>query len=190
MPKIVDHEEYKKQVLEKCIDIFYKQGYRNVSLRDIAKHLKVSVGSLYYYFPSKKELFLEMYKMLQEKSKKEFHEILKDCKNSYQKVEKFLLTLLDNPTIVQKQTILLFDLIREDDPENVKKIAFYFIRQFALSIQEELDISFEESQMILVFIAGLVQGNFIINNKKFFKPPVSEFLKVFKNELNNKKNQS
>lgn len=187
MPKIVDHEKYKTYVLEKCVDIFYEQGYRNVTLRDIAKHLKVSVGSLYYYFPSKKELFLEMYKMLQENSKKEFHQILKESKTPYEKVEKFLNTILENPTIVQKQTILLFDLAREDNPQNVKKIAFYFIRQFALTLQEELNISFEESQMILVFIAGLMQGNFIINNKKFFKPPVLEFLKILNNQMNNNK---
>lgn len=183
MPKIVNRDEYKKTILESFIDIFYKQGYRNVTLRDIAKHLKVSVGSLYYYFPSKKELFLEMYKMLQENSKNEFHQILKNCTTPYEKVEKFLNTLLENPTIVQKQTILLFDLVREENPISVKKIAFYFIRRFALALQEELDISFEEAQMVLVFIAGLVEGNFIINNKKFFKPPVNEFLKILKQKL-------
>jgi AcrR family transcriptional regulator len=54
MPKIVDHDKYRQYVLENCVDIFFQRGYRNVTLKDIAKHLNVSVGSLYYYFPSKK----------------------------------------------------------------------------------------------------------------------------------------
>ncbi len=183
MPKLVNRDKYKKVILESCVDIFYKQGYRNVTLRDIAKHLKVSVGSLYYYFPSKKDLFLEMYKMLQENSKNEFHQILKDCNTPYEKVEKFLNTLLENPTIVQKQTILLFDLVREENPLSVKKIAFYFIQKFAFALQEELEISFEEAQMVLVFITGLVEGNFILDNKKFLKPPIKEFLKILRHKL-------
>ncbi|GIX41534.1 MAG: TetR family transcriptional regulator [Leptospiraceae bacterium] len=183
MPKVVDHDKYRQYVLEKCVDIFYQKGYRNVTLKDIAKHLNVSVGSLYYYFPSKKHLFQEMYKMLQQKSKEEFHEILKDCKTPYEKVEKFIKSILENPTIVQKQSILIFDLVREDSPKTVKKISFQFIRQFALILQDELQISFEQSQMILVFAAGLIQGNFILKNKKFFQPPVNEFLKLMKKEL-------
>jgi AcrR family transcriptional regulator len=183
MPKIVDHNKYRKYVLERCVDIFYQRGYRNVTLKDIAKHLNVSVGSMYYYFPSKKHLFQEMYKMLQEKAQEEFHQILKDCKTPYEKVEKFITTILENPTMVQKQSILIFDLVREDSPVTVKRISFEFIRQFALILQKELQISFEQSQMILVFAAGLIQGNFILKNKKFFQPPVREFLKQMKKEL-------
>jgi AcrR family transcriptional regulator len=183
MPKIVDHDKYRQYVLENCVDIFFKRGYRNVTLKDIAKHLNVSVGSLYYYFPSKKHLFIEMYKMLQKKAKEEFHEILKDCKTPYEKIEKFVNTILENPTTVQKQSILIFDLVREESPEIVRKSTFQFIRQFALILQEELDISFEQSQMILVFVAGLIQGNFILN-KKFFRPSVKEFLELLKKDFN------
>jgi hypothetical protein len=123
-----------------------------------------------------------MYKMLQKKAKEEFHEILKDCKTPYEKIEKFVNTILENPTTVQKQSILIFDLVREESPEIVRKSTFQFIRQFALILQEELDISFEQSQMILVFVAGLIQGNFILN-KKFFRPPVKEFLELLKKDF-------
>ncbi len=183
MPKIVDHNKYRQYVIEKCIDIFYEKGYRNVTLKDISRHLNVSVGSMYYYFPSKKHLFQEMYKILQQKAQEEFHYLLKDCKTPYEKVEKFVITVLENPTIVQKQSILIFDLVREDSPELVKKISFQFIRKFALILQEELLINFDQAQMILVFVAGLIQGNFILKNKKFLKPPVQEFFKVMKKEL-------
>lgn len=183
MPKVVDHEKYKQYVLEHCVDIFYKKGYKNITLKDIAKHLGVSVGSLYYYFPSKKHLFLDMNRNLQKKAKEEFHEILKDVKTPYKKIEKFLLTLLRNPTIVQKHAILLFDLVREDSSQQVKKEVFHFIREFAINLQEELKVSFQDAQMILVFIAGLMKGNFMLKNKKFFEPSVNNFLYLIKKKI-------
>ncbi len=184
MPKIVDHEKFKKFILEKCVDIFYEKGYRNVTIKDIARILKISVGSVYYYFPSKKELFYDMYKMLQEQSRKEFHQLLKDCKTPYEKLEKFLYYVLQNPSIVQKQTVLIFDLAREETHSIVKKDVFNFINDFNISIQEEIGVNFHQSQMILTFLAGLMQANFILNNRKLLDIPVREFLNILKKSIN------
>jgi AcrR family transcriptional regulator len=57
MPKIVDHEAYRQELLEKAFALFAKRGYAAVTMRDIAKELKVSTGTLYHYFPTKEALF-------------------------------------------------------------------------------------------------------------------------------------
>ena len=53
MPKIIDHSQYKLELLNKCFELFSKTGYGNITMRKIAELLDVSTGKLYHYFPSK-----------------------------------------------------------------------------------------------------------------------------------------
>ncbi|PAX51205.1 TetR/AcrR family transcriptional regulator [Brunnivagina elsteri] len=57
MPKIVDHDLYRKELLDKCFDLFAEKGYASVTMRQIAQRLGVSTGTLYHYFPNKQVLF-------------------------------------------------------------------------------------------------------------------------------------
>ncbi len=41
--------------------LFRQQGFEATSLRDIAKHARIPVGSFYYHFPTKDELFAAVY---------------------------------------------------------------------------------------------------------------------------------
>lgn len=60
MPKVVDRDEYRKALLEQCFDLFADHGYASLTTRQIAKALGVSTGTLYYYFPSKEDLFMQL----------------------------------------------------------------------------------------------------------------------------------
>jgi AcrR family transcriptional regulator len=60
MPKIVDHEQYRKELLCKCFDLFAQKGYGSITMRQLAEGMGVSTGTLYHYFPSKKALFEQL----------------------------------------------------------------------------------------------------------------------------------
>lgn len=59
MPKIVDHDQYRKDLLHKSFDLFAEKGYA-ITMRQIAQGLGVSTGTLYHYFPSKEALFEQL----------------------------------------------------------------------------------------------------------------------------------
>lgn len=60
MPKLVDHATYRKQLLERCFDLFARRGYSALSMREVAAELDVSTGTLYHYFPTKEALFQQL----------------------------------------------------------------------------------------------------------------------------------
>ncbi|WP_427158114.1 TetR/AcrR family transcriptional regulator [Aliinostoc sp. HNIBRCY26] len=60
MPKVVDHEQYRKEMLCKCFDLFASKSYGSITMREIAQGLNVSTGTLYHYFPSKQALFEQL----------------------------------------------------------------------------------------------------------------------------------
>lgn len=47
----------KQRILEVAEELFTAQGYRAVSIRDIAKGCQITSAALYYHFPSKEALF-------------------------------------------------------------------------------------------------------------------------------------
>ncbi len=58
MPKVVPEykELAKKRIIDAAHKLFYKNGYHNSTMSDVAKEVGVSKGSLYSYFKSKEEL--------------------------------------------------------------------------------------------------------------------------------------
>ena len=57
MPKIIDHDKYRKELAEKATKIFRKHGFSGLGMRKIAQELGISKSALYHYFPSKDALF-------------------------------------------------------------------------------------------------------------------------------------
>lgn len=60
MPKIVDHDARREELLAPCLELFASRGFHAISMREIAKHLGVTTGTLYHYFDGKLALFEQM----------------------------------------------------------------------------------------------------------------------------------
>ncbi len=50
----------KALILSAAAEMFSKYGYNKTSLEDIAKEAHIGKGTIYYYFPDKEELFIEV----------------------------------------------------------------------------------------------------------------------------------
>ena len=46
----------KKQIIKKAIELFYKNGFANTSIRDIVREVGITNSTVYLYFKSKEEL--------------------------------------------------------------------------------------------------------------------------------------
>ena len=60
MPKIVDHDAIRSELLTASLEVFAREGYSGLSMRGLSQELKVSTGKLYHYFPSKEVMFEQM----------------------------------------------------------------------------------------------------------------------------------
>jgi AcrR family transcriptional regulator len=56
MPKIVDKEKMKNDILQATLAAFLKYGFHNTTMTIIAKQAKIAKGTLYLYFDSKESL--------------------------------------------------------------------------------------------------------------------------------------
>jgi AcrR family transcriptional regulator len=60
LPKIVDREAYRDELLDAALTIFAKRGYRATTMRSLAKDLGVSTGTVYHYVENKSDLFRQV----------------------------------------------------------------------------------------------------------------------------------
>src|SRR5699024_7640678 len=62
MPKISDaaKEERKSKILDAALECFSQKGYSASTVDDIVRYSKLSKGSVYNYFKSKEEIFLNL----------------------------------------------------------------------------------------------------------------------------------
>ncbi len=59
MPKIVDKEAKRKDILNAAIHVFVEQGAAKTKIADIAKRANIGKGTIYEYFSSKEDIFQE-----------------------------------------------------------------------------------------------------------------------------------
>lgn len=57
MPKIIDYESKKRDIIEKARIVFAKQGYHNTNLSHISQKCGMGRTTLYQYFKNKDEIF-------------------------------------------------------------------------------------------------------------------------------------
>lgn len=58
MSRIIENP--KELILAKAKEILYKSGYQELSMRNVSKCCNIALGTIYNYYPTKKELVIEM----------------------------------------------------------------------------------------------------------------------------------
>lgn len=58
MSKIIENP--KQLILSRAKEILYNEGYKKLSMRTLSKKCDIALGTIYNYYPTKKELIVEM----------------------------------------------------------------------------------------------------------------------------------
>jgi Transcriptional regulator len=64
MPKIIDHDKRKEQILRTALAIFGREGYRDSNLSLIAEECGISRPTIYQYFKNKEEIYYYAVKLV------------------------------------------------------------------------------------------------------------------------------
>ncbi len=59
-------QKTKKKIYNAAVDLFNKHGFDNTTIEDISRKAGVSVGAFYHYYPSKSDIYSELYKKIDE----------------------------------------------------------------------------------------------------------------------------
>jgi AcrR family transcriptional regulator len=157
MPKIVDTEQYRKELLRKSFDLLAQNGYAKVTTRQLSQALGISTGALYHYFPSKKVLFEQL---VEELGRQDGFAIQQQVVGVTTLEERLMLLgqfLIENETYFVKQTAIWTDFcMHADTYEITSNVVFQQVDQsYRQAIATALGL---QDGKVVQFIWTLVNG--------------------------------
>ena len=155
MPKIVDHDKYRKELADKCMDLFSKKGYSNVTMREISKELGVSTGSLYHYFPNKEAIFAHMAEHLSQTDVANVLAQVDDSFNAREKLGKYGEHWTANRGYYQSILLLAIDFFRNYTGQDKDLVKKEYVQYYIDAMAENLGVPEELARFIYVHMIGL-----------------------------------
>ena len=95
LPRRDWRNERRQKLLSAAAELFGANSYDTVQMRDVAARAEVGKPTLYRYFPSKEELFLEVFKSGLDRLDAEVAAILKDNDQPSRSLERLMEALLN-----------------------------------------------------------------------------------------------
>ncbi len=131
--KRMSKEERREQILESALNIFIEKGYNGSTTMDIAKESGISEVTLFRYFDSKKQMFLDAIEPILVSS---LRESLESSKN-LGAMEKLKYILIDRIKFISNHNEVI-KLILMESKINPEIADFNFINQIASLLQDAM----------------------------------------------------
>lgn len=155
MPKIVNHDEYRQELLEKSFHFFTRKGYNNVSMKEIAAEVGVSTGTLYHYFPSKEKILAEMISWIGLENTEEYIQRTMSIENIKDRFDMIVRFWREKGELYEKILLLGFDMYRNTDIKQWKTVYEIFAERYIAGMSERLNISRQFARFIFIYFLGL-----------------------------------
>lgn len=162
MPKIVDRDEMRADLLTRCFGLFAEKGFAAVTMRDLAAELQVSTGTLYHYFTNKRDLFDKMLRHLVERDIGQVLQRIEDAARPGERIQVLFDYVAQHEEHFRQLLFLLFDFKRQQSKAKNKARQDAFKELLAVyrtTITENAGLQdLRLGNMVLSLIAGtLVQ---------------------------------
>ncbi len=157
MPKIVDSDQYRKELLRRAFDLLAENGYANVTTRQLSKELGISTGAMYHYFSSKQALFEQLVEELGQQDAIALQAQVTSADTLADRLHLLGQFLIDNEPYFVKQTALWIDFCVNVEPDDVSNNAVFsqVEERYWDAIAQALQI---QDRTLVQFIWTLVNG--------------------------------
>lgn len=193
MPKQIDHEKRKKEILYASLEVFAKEGYKNTNLGLIASECGLSRTTVYQYFKDKSEIFLYAIKsttdaMLAKYSNEEWSSIT----DPEEKLSKIMTDILDTADIYEKEIKNLVKFLSDIDYDiynTIKRrtamLAFMLARIIRDIVKKsnpnkKINAQEETQELIVLVESYCLQMVYLPQNKKGVRKLVADQIENLK----------
>ena len=175
MPKIVNHDEYREKMLEKCFHFFSRKGFSKVTMREIAEEIGISTGTLYHYFSTKENVLGELIAWAGEKNIGDYISRITPADSIGQRFKLIVDFWKENGDFYQNIMLLTIDMQRNSSDEQYEKVYAFFSDRYSDSMSEQLNISRQFAMFIFVHFLGIVFHSLATSGKNEYERQIEIF---------------
>lgn len=159
MPKIVDHDKKRDELLMGCFDLWARRGYGAVSMREIAQELQVSTGTLYHYFQSKEDLFVQMISWMGQRDIAKAISLIEQGRSRTEKLFLLFQFMQREESYFRRLLLLAMDYHRYH-PSAQDNVLSEVIPAYRQAIQDQLDFPDDSAPIVLfsMLLGMIAQG--------------------------------
>lgn len=161
MPKIVDADAVRDELLSKAAVLFARRGYGSLTIREIASELGVSTGTLYHYFKSKEDLFRQLCAAVTDWDIRALGALRDAYADPRTRFEAFVEWTRQEEFYVLGEYVVLLDYLRAVDAEGAKTLVRETMERFTQAMAEGLEMDEARARFVLNSLAGLVLHRFL-----------------------------
>lgn len=181
-------EEMKNSILKQAEEEFFENGFKDASLRNIAKKANTTLGNIYNYFKNKEAILDELvsseYAFIknfiksheQQESNEEFWDF-KNPQKREQGLDELADILLD---VFSKRFYILFTCGESGKYKNVRYEVEKIIKEHFLNdLQMKFKYIINKDETVDVIVSQFIEGIIIISKKDSDKKTKKELIKTF-----------
>lgn len=171
----------KEEILNATIKILQESNYHNMKISKIAEKLNIAEGTIYNYFTSKRELFVEAIEKVSKNLLNFFIDIIDSEKKLKENLEILASKFLLNNKYFYENYKVLYKAFSEVDDEIIRQKLSIIFDQSINYINEKLNnieeinkgkINKDKIRLIILFLWGIgdiAWKKFIISNKNLIE---------------------
>jgi len=190
-------EKRREEIIHAAMKVFSQYGYERATMENIAAEAGIGKGTIYEYFPSKRQLFEDMIYFYLDKYKYNLREVIFKRQSFHQKFHNlcqynadFLRQHLDILQFISKQGIVLSDSMKERLLKEQDEIysMFYQMLEEAIS-RGEIRQGIDKEAAVMCIIGIIIQvtsKNILMDNANAGNIASEPLLDILMNGLANK----
>ncbi len=157
MPRVVDHDKQREQILDRSFGFFARRGYGSVTMRTLAKELGFSTGTLYHYFDGKDDLFRRMFERLSRQHVADAIGLVDPQDPLPVRLEALEAYLQDRAAHLQYVVVLAIDYLRSQDGPEARAFLTSTTRFYRDALQERLGLPGDSlGKALYSFVIGMM----------------------------------
>lgn len=110
-----------RAIIDAAKDLFWKHGFRRVSVEEICRKAEVSKMTFYKYFPDKIELAKSLFNSVVEEGEEKFRMIMKEDSPASEKIRKLMLMKLEGTDNISQEFLYDFYTVPGDLKDYVEE---------------------------------------------------------------------
>jgi len=186
MPKIIDHEKYREDMIVKCFELFSMKGFINVTMREIATELNLSTGALYHYFPTKQSIFEQMMNYIVKKDMDRLREATNMDESPEDRMLKAGRMIDENKEYYKNMMLLVLDYYRNQPQAETKDMLERFAKSYIETISDQIDLPIQMSHSIFFWLIGLIYTDLLspslVSIEKQFEM-ITEMMRIVREKM-------
>jgi AcrR family transcriptional regulator len=176
MPKIVDHDQVRADIVARAVELFAEQGFGGLGIRGLAKAVGMAKSSIYYYFPTKEALIEAVIEAVVAQDVASLEGVIGNANTFDDRLDRAITWASDNEDRLATQIRILNEAAREQIWTDDGSVIGTYVKGMSRAI----GLNVAAARSFYLHILGVVLQRMVDGNRTSIRRELSAFTDLLK----------